>query len=52
MKPNVVKIIGMVASAVGIVATLASNWANDKQTDAKIAEKVAEAVANLGNKES
>lgn len=52
MKPNVVKIIGLVASAVGVVATLASNWANEKQTDAKIAEKVAEAVANMTKKES
>ena len=52
MKPNVIKIVGFVASVVGVVATIASNWANEKQTDAKIAEKVAEAIANINTKES
>ena len=52
MKPNVIKVIGIIASAVGVVASLASSWANEKQTDIKIAEKVAEAVANIGTKES
>ncbi len=45
MKINVIKVAGMAASLVGVVATLVGNWAGDKQRDAKIAEKVAEALA-------
>jgi hypothetical protein len=52
MNIKIVKAIGLVSSLVCVVATLASNWANEKQTDAKIAEKVAEAVANIAKKES
>lgn len=44
MNNKTVKIIGVAASVIGAVATLASNWAGEKQTDAKIAEKVAEAL--------
>ena len=40
-----IKIIGIAASVVGAVATLAGNWAGEKQQDAKIAEKVAEALS-------
>ena len=46
MNGTVVKIISVVASAVGIGATLIGNWAGEKQLDAKIAEKVAEALSN------
>lgn len=49
---KMVKVIGIAATAVGVLATLASNWAGEKQQDAKIAEKVAEAVANIGKGES
>ena len=41
-----IKVIGIGASVVGAVATLIGNWAGEKQQDAKIAEKVAEAIAN------
>lgn len=40
-----IKVIGIAASVVGAVATLAGNWAGEKQQEAKIAEKVAEALA-------
>lgn len=44
-KLNVIKLAGVAASIVGVVATLVSNWAGEKQRDAKIAEKVAEALS-------
>lgn len=46
MNHKTVKIIGFVTSVVGAVATIVGNWAGEKQQDAKIAEKVAEAMAN------
>lgn len=47
-----IKVIGMVASGAGMVATVIANWAGDKQQDAKIAEKIAEAFAEATTKES
>lgn len=40
-----IKIIGIAASVLGAAATMVCNWAGEKQQDAKIAEKVAEALA-------
>lgn len=40
-----VKIIGIVATVAGAAVSLVANWAGEKQQDAKIAEKVAEAIA-------
>ena len=51
MNDKLVKIIGIAASTVGVVATIATNWANEKKLDDKIASKVAEAVANLSDKD-
>jgi hypothetical protein len=48
MNGTVIKVIGVVSAVVGAVATLAGNWAGEKQQDAKIAEKVAEAMAKAG----
>lgn len=45
MKVNLVKVAGMAATVIGTAATLVSSWANNKQQDAKIAEKVAEAIS-------
>ena len=45
MKINVVKVLGVVASVGGAALTLLGNWAGEKQQEAKIAEKVAEAVS-------
>ena len=45
MNGKAVKIIGVVASVLGAAATLAGNWATAKETDEKIATRVAEAVA-------
>lgn len=52
MNGKVIKVIGIAASVVGAVATLVGNWAGEKQQDAKIAEKVAEAIANSTNGEA
>lgn len=52
MKINAIKIVGIVASIAGAVATLVGNWAGEKQQDAKIAEKVGEALSNASKKES
>lgn len=52
MNNKAIKVIGIVASVVGAAATLAANWAGEKQQDAKIAEKVSEALANSLGKES
>lgn len=49
---KVVKVVGIVASGLGIAATLASNWASEKKTDAEISKKVAEAFAKAKSEES
>lgn len=46
MNIKVIKIIGIVASVGGAALSLLANWAGEKQQDAKIAEKVAEAITN------
>lgn len=38
--------IGVIASVLGIVATLMTSWANEKKMDNKIEEKVNEALEN------
>ena len=45
MNIKVVRVIGILASVAGAAATLVANWAGEKTQDAKIAEKVAEAIA-------
>ena len=52
MNLTALKIVGVVASVAGVAATLVSNWVGEKQQDAKIAEKVSEAFAQLSDKES
>lgn len=42
-----IKVIGITATAVGIGATLVSDWVGDKKTDATIERKVAEALAKI-----
>ena len=48
MNGKLIKVIGVGASIIGAVATVAGNWATSKETDNKITEKVAEAVAEAG----
>lgn len=51
MNNKLVKIIGAVSGVVGIVASIATNWSNEKQLDAKIASKVAEAVTKISKED-
>ena len=45
MNKNLVKVIGIAATVVSVIASLATNWVNDKNLDNKIAEKVTKALA-------
>lgn len=45
MNGKAIKIIGVAASVGGAVLSLLGNWAGEKQQEAKIAEKVAEAIS-------
>lgn len=46
MKPNVIKIAGIVLPIIGAGLSLATSWFEDKKLDDKVAEKVAEALKN------
>lgn len=52
MNTKVIKVIGVVAAVGGAALSLLGGWASEKQQDAKIAEKVAEALANAEKGES
>lgn len=52
MNGKAIKIIGLVASIGGAVATVAGNWASKKEMDETIAKKVTEAIAETIKKES
>ena len=45
MKPNVIKAISIGLSIVGAVVSVAADFVGKKELDAKVAEKVAEALA-------
>lgn len=47
-----IKGLGIAATAVGLVASLATDWVNEKKMDEKIEEKVNEALAKREEKES
>ena len=46
---KMVKILGIVATVVGMGATLLNDWVNEKKMDEKIDEKINEALANREN---
>lgn len=46
---KMVKILGIVATVVGMGATLLTDWVNEKKMDEKIIEKINEALANREN---
>ena len=52
MNTKLIKAIGVGASVIGAVASIAGNWATKKETDSEITKKVAEAVAEALKKES
>lgn len=47
MNSKIIKIFGIVASAMGIGATLLNDWITDKKIDEKIAKKVTEALNEI-----
>lgn len=47
MNLKTIKLIGMGATIIGAVTSLVASWASEKQQEAAIAEKVAEAVGKL-----
>ena len=49
-----IKILGLSATAIGMVATLITDWVNEKKMDEKIDERICEALAkqNEEDKES
>lgn len=42
---KLIKVIGLVATVIGVGATLTTSWVGDKKIDATIEKKVAEALA-------
>ena len=52
MNSKTIKVLGIVASVGGAALAMLGNWTGEKQQEAKIAEKVSEAVAKATGKES
>lgn len=50
MTNPIIRIIGLAATATGLIATLAQDWVADKKMEAMVDEKVSEALAE-NNKE-
>ena len=51
-KKKLIKIVGLLATVIGMGASLATDWANAKKLDETVAEKVAKALAEQAGKES
>lgn len=49
---KIVKVLGLVATVVGMGATLLTDWVNDKKMDERIEEKINEALANKNEEEN
>ena len=47
MNSTLIKILGIAATAIGMGATLITDWVNDKKMDEKIEEKINEALAKI-----
>ena len=47
-----IKILGIVATAISLGATIVTNWVDEKKMDDKIEKKVNEVFANKNNGES
>lgn len=52
MDSKLIKILGIAATAIGMGATLVTDWVNDKTMDEKIAQKVIEALTKMNERES
>lgn len=51
MGKNIVSIIGVIASFAGLVASVVSNWADDRKTEILIDEKIEKALAEKDKEE-
>lgn len=47
MNDKIIKILGIAATAIGMGATLITDWVNDKKMDEKITKKVTEAFTKI-----
>lgn len=47
-----IKAIGIVATVIGMGATLVTDWVNEKKMDEKIEEKINESLSNRNEEES
>lgn len=45
-----IKVLGLAATGVSVVASIVTNWVNEKQFDAKVSEKVTEKLAEMATK--
>ena len=52
MDSKLTKILGIVATVIGMGATLLTDWVNEKKMDEKITEKITEALTKINEKES
>lgn len=52
MNSKLIKILGMIATAIGMGATLVIDWVNDKKMDEKIEKTVNEVFAKREEEES
>ena len=52
MNGKLIKILGIAAYAIGMGATLVTDWVNDKKMDEKIEQKINEAFAKREEDES
>jgi hypothetical protein len=50
-KSKFIRILGLVASVIGVGASLISDWVNDKKTEEMVDEKVEAALAKREKKE-
>ena len=49
---GLIKTLGIVATVIGLGATLVTDWVNDKKMDEKIEKKVNKALAKQNDEES
>jgi sensor domain CHASE-containing protein len=47
MNSNLIKILSIAATVIGMGATLVTDWVNDKKMDEKIEQKVIEALTKI-----
>lgn len=52
MDSKLIKILGIAATAIGMGATLVTDWVNGKKMDEKIEQKVFEALTKINERES